>query len=216
MSSYDEKAVLDIVERVSKSVVNISTIRLVYSMFYQVVPVKGVGSGTIIDPQGYILTNDHVVEQAEKIGVTLTADLSGMLSSAKPDVVIQATCSRVEQAADEIKIAVQGGANVISIAEEMAYPAYEAPGLSKEIHKLAVESDLIMEVRAGRAAGGAHVTDYLSAPHMSACSYDNVLIMAISRAVTVSVRYHNHVAQAAAPSREDDDSVRRRKHGSSR
>jgi len=78
----------------------------------------------------------------EKMGVALTADLSGMLLSAKPDVVIQATCSRVEQAADEIKIAVRGGANVISIAEEMAYPSYEAPGLSKEIHKLAVENEV--------------------------------------------------------------------------
>ena len=73
-------------------------------------------------------------------GVALTADLSTMLSSAKPDVVIQATCSKVEQATDEIKTAVQGGANVISIAEEMAYPSYEAPGPSEEIRKLAMEN----------------------------------------------------------------------------
>jgi 2,4-diaminopentanoate dehydrogenase len=76
----------------------------------------------------------------EKIGVALTADLPGMLSSAKPDVVIQATCSKVEQAADEIKTAVRSGANVISIAEEMAYPFYEAPGLSEAIHTLALEN----------------------------------------------------------------------------
>jgi 4-hydroxy-tetrahydrodipicolinate reductase len=75
----------------------------------------------------------------QKIGVALTADLAAMLSSAQPEVVIQATCSKVEQAADEIKAAIQGRANVISIAEEMAYPSYEAPGLSEEIRKLAVE-----------------------------------------------------------------------------
>ncbi len=76
----------------------------------------------------------------EKMGIALTADLPGMLSAAKPAVVIQATCSKVEQAADEIKAAVQGGANVISIAEEMAYPFYEAPGLAEEIHVLAMEN----------------------------------------------------------------------------
>jgi 2,4-diaminopentanoate dehydrogenase len=82
----------------------------------------------------------EAIGHGTKIGVELTNDLPGMLSSAKPDVVIQATCSRVEQAAVEIKTAVQGKANVISIAEEMAYPSYEAPGLSEEIRKLAMEN----------------------------------------------------------------------------
>jgi S1-C subfamily serine protease len=71
LSSYDEKTVLDILEKVSKSVVNISTIRLMYSMFYQVVPVQGVGSGTIINTEGYVLTNNHVIQDAERISVTL-------------------------------------------------------------------------------------------------------------------------------------------------
>ena len=75
-----------------------------------------------------------------KIGVDVTNDLPGLLSSVRPDVIIQATCSKVEQAVAEIKTAVQGGANVISIAEEMAYPSYEAPRLAEEIHTLALEN----------------------------------------------------------------------------
>ena len=81
MSSFDEKTVLDILEKVSKSVVNISTIKLVHHMFYQVVPIEGMGSGTIIDPKGYILTNNHVIKGAEKIAVTLW---SGEVLEGKP------------------------------------------------------------------------------------------------------------------------------------
>ena len=71
MSSLDEKRVLDVLERVSKSVVNISTIKIVHRMFYQAVPIGGMGSGTIIDTKGYVLTNNHVAGGAEEITVTL-------------------------------------------------------------------------------------------------------------------------------------------------
>jgi len=68
---YDENTVLDIIEKASKSVVNISTVKLVHNVFYQAVPVSGMGSGTIIDNRGLILTNNHVVGGAQKINVTL-------------------------------------------------------------------------------------------------------------------------------------------------
>jgi serine protease Do len=69
--SFDESAVLEVVEKVSKSVVNINTVRLLHDYYYQTVPIKGMGSGVIIDPKGFVITNNHVIEGAQEINVTL-------------------------------------------------------------------------------------------------------------------------------------------------
>jgi len=69
--SFDESSVLEVVEKVSRSVVNINTVRLLHDFYYQVHPIQGMGSGVIIDPKGYLITNNHVISGAEKIDVTL-------------------------------------------------------------------------------------------------------------------------------------------------
>lgn len=67
-----EENIVEVVEKVTKSVVNINTLRVFHDVFYRVVPVKGMGSGFILDERGYILTNNHVIEKAERIVATLT------------------------------------------------------------------------------------------------------------------------------------------------
>ena len=54
------------------SVVQISTEQLSLGSFNQVIPRSGVGSGIILDYQGHILTNNHVVEGRNTIDVTLS------------------------------------------------------------------------------------------------------------------------------------------------
>lgn len=67
-----EKDIVAVVKKTMPAVVNISTVTLVEDFFFGIYPSSGVGSGFIIDPKGYILTNYHVVERARKIDVTLS------------------------------------------------------------------------------------------------------------------------------------------------
>jgi 4-hydroxy-tetrahydrodipicolinate reductase len=56
----------------------------------------------------------------------------------EPHVAIQATCSKLSDAMEEITTLVQHGVHVVSIAEEMAYPAHRSPAMTDKINALAV------------------------------------------------------------------------------
>jgi S1-C subfamily serine protease len=64
--------IMEAVEKVSPSVVTISTVTLAQDFFFRTVPVQGMGSGVIIDEKGYILTNAHIVGGADKLEVALS------------------------------------------------------------------------------------------------------------------------------------------------
>jgi S1-C subfamily serine protease len=70
--SSDEQININVFEKVHAAVVNIATTTLSVNFWMQVTPQQGQGSGFIIDKRGYILTNNHVVDNASKITVTLS------------------------------------------------------------------------------------------------------------------------------------------------
>lgn len=60
-----------VVQKVAPAMVSIVVESISYDTFRQPYPQEGAGSGVIIDSQGYIVTNNHVVEGASSIKVTL-------------------------------------------------------------------------------------------------------------------------------------------------
>jgi len=60
------------VEKVAPSVVNISIVRLMRQNLFTVVPLRGMGSGFVISSEGRILTDFHIVENAQQVEVTLS------------------------------------------------------------------------------------------------------------------------------------------------
>lgn len=69
--SGEEQVNIQIYRTVNPSVVNITTETVEYDFFFMPVPAQGTGSGFVIDGQGHILTNFHVVEGARRLEVTL-------------------------------------------------------------------------------------------------------------------------------------------------
>jgi serine protease Do len=72
MIPANQDLIVNAVEKVSKSVVNIASVRTVHDQLFRVFPVEGVGSGVIIDERCHVLTNNHVVDEAQKLKITLT------------------------------------------------------------------------------------------------------------------------------------------------
>jgi S1-C subfamily serine protease len=68
----EERVHVSVYENVNRSVVNITTRLVQPDMFFMLEPpAEGAGSGSILDREGHVLTNYHVIEGAQEIRVTL-------------------------------------------------------------------------------------------------------------------------------------------------
>ena len=72
--AYDaeEQNNIAVYKRLDPSVVNITSTAVAFDFFYGQVPQQGQGSGFILDKQGHILTNNHVIDNAQRVEVQLS------------------------------------------------------------------------------------------------------------------------------------------------
>ena len=68
----DEENNITLYREVGPGVVNITSVVIDRDFFYNAVPREGAGSGSIIDAEGHILTNHHVIRDSTKLEVTLS------------------------------------------------------------------------------------------------------------------------------------------------
>lgn len=71
-AAYDseEQNNIAVYKKALPAVVNITSTAVAFDFFYGAVPQQGMGSGFVIDSEGHILTNFHVVEGARQLEVT--------------------------------------------------------------------------------------------------------------------------------------------------
>jgi S1-C subfamily serine protease len=68
----DERENISVYEQLNAAVVNITTETMAINWFLEPVPQEGgSGSGSIIDANGYVLTNNHVIQNAHKVFINL-------------------------------------------------------------------------------------------------------------------------------------------------
>jgi S1-C subfamily serine protease len=68
----EEQVNVDVYKKAIPAVVNIKSRAVSYNFFYGLVPEEGQGTGFILDKEGHILTNFHVIANAQKVEVTLS------------------------------------------------------------------------------------------------------------------------------------------------
>ena len=108
---------------------------------------KMINSKSGFDLVGVCDTNDKFVRKSifELLGsnnpydhdVVVESDIVKMMKDKYPEIVLLATDSFTKGAFPKIKLLLEHGANVISTAEEMAYPKANEPKLAKTIDELA-------------------------------------------------------------------------------
>ena len=67
----EEQQNIAVYRKALPSVVNITSTAVAFDFFNRPVPQQGQGSGFVLDKDGHILTNNHVIDNAQRVEVTL-------------------------------------------------------------------------------------------------------------------------------------------------
>ena len=111
-----DKSTNEIVDEVADSVVEITVEIVQANPYYGEYTAQGAGSGVIISEDGYILTNNHVIDSASKITVTLRSGESyeARLVGTDPDVDI--ALLKIE--ADGLSAAIVGDSSTVEAGDK--------------------------------------------------------------------------------------------------
>ncbi|WML35210.1 2,4-diaminopentanoate dehydrogenase [Clostridium sp. OS1-26] len=80
------------------------------------------------------------MERGDRPEVIINSDIEKILTETNPDVCLCATDSFTKEAFPKLKVVLENKVNVISTAEEMAYPYAQDPEIASEIDKIAKEN----------------------------------------------------------------------------
>ena len=109
--------VSSVAQNAADSVVEISTEVMVTDQFFGQFITQGAGSGVILSEDGYIITNNHVIEGAKKITVRLTNGNEYQAELIGTDPQTDVAVLKIEAGEDKIKAAKLGDSSALNVGE---------------------------------------------------------------------------------------------------
>jgi len=119
-TTTDEQNNIEVYRTLSPGVVFIHSTSYARDLFGFVEPQEGSGSGSILDQQGNILTNYHVIQGAQKLSVSLGGkkDYSAIVVGGDPDTDL-AVIRLTEKPADPLTVVPMGDSKKLDVGQKV-------------------------------------------------------------------------------------------------
>jgi len=109
----DDETVVNVYDKVSPAVVYVASTTTRSDGFFGNMPQRGAGSGIIIDKEGHILTNNHVVDGADKLEVTLSDGTTVPATTVGYDPVNDLAVVKIDTDASKLTVAKLGDSDKV-------------------------------------------------------------------------------------------------------
>jgi len=106
------------------------------------------------------------------LGLEVSPEVLPLLERTKPDVVLHATGSFLEEVAGQLSPVLARGTSIVSTCEELAYPFYRHPRLAEELDRTAREARAVL---LGSGVNPGFVMDKFVVTLMAACESANAV-----------------------------------------
>jgi len=150
--SDDELNNIEVYQKTNTGVVNIRSASVAYDIFFRPIPQSGVGSGVIIDDVGHIVTNHHVIEDAEQLEVTLADKSSYSARVVGDDPNNDLAVLKIDVSTDKLKIPLgtskdlQVGQKVLAIGNPYRLDRTLTTGIISSVGRsLTIENGRVVE-----------------------------------------------------------------------
>ena len=115
----DEQNNVEVYKAIAPGVASIKSTSYRQDFFGQVEEGSGSGSGSVIDAQGHILTNFHVVEGAQKLSVSLGGDKTYPARVVGGDADTDLAVIKIEAPANELTVVPLGDSNNLVVGQKV-------------------------------------------------------------------------------------------------